>query len=499
MKNMFYLMVLFLMLSGCGKDGNDSNEEAITGDDTETGDDTSYLERDNELEALQRAFVELRFGMFIHFGIRTFTGDDWATPDQDISAFNPTALDAEQWAAAARSANMAFGVLTAKHHDGFALWDSAVSDYDVANTPWKDGAGDVVQEYVDAFRDAGLLPGLYYSIWDTTREVAMGGDGGMAPGERITDEEMAFIKDQIEELLTGYGPIPVLVIDGWSWKAGHMSVPYEEIHEHVKSLQPECLLMDLTHMHDLWDADIVMYEEPKGVWAPENNTLPGSQCTTIGPGNGWFWSADTATSAMSSSVIVNGHLDYLEPLWVNFILNCPPNREGLMDDIIVNRLAQVGEQWSPDESRPPLPDQDIQIRHYVTPVGAEATSGDAINAIDGINDTHYYSVWESDEGLPQSITIDLGEVREGITQLAYVPRYEVPGTPTDEGSITAFKISVSENNETFEEVASGEWEGDAHMKVAPFPPVPARYIRLEALEANGDFAAATEISIGAAE
>jgi alpha-L-fucosidase len=290
--------------------------------------------------------------------------------------------------------------------------------------------------------------------------------------------------------------VPLLLIDGWSWKAGHMSVPFDEIHAHVKSLQPECLLMDLTHMHDLWDADIVMYEEPKGIWAPETNTLPSSQCTTIGPGNGWFWGTQTPGDAMSVTDIVSDHLGYLEPLWVTFILNCPPNREGQMDDIIVERLAEVGELWSPDESRPPLPEQDLQIGHYVTPIGAEATSGDAVNAIDGINDTNYYSVWETDEALPQSITIDLGEVHDGITKLAYVPKYVTPGTPTNEGSITSYRIHVSTDNDTFEEAATGTWEGDEHMKVAAFPPTAARYIRLEALEANGGFAAATEISIG---
>src|ERR1039457_333102 len=80
------------------------------------------------LENLQRRFVDLRFGMFLHFGILTYTGS-WAQDNLDITQFNPTALDPGQWADAAVSANMKFGVLTTRHHDGFALWDSKVSDF----------------------------------------------------------------------------------------------------------------------------------------------------------------------------------------------------------------------------------------------------------------------------------------------------------------------------------------------------------------------------------
>src|SRR6185295_7767023 len=123
------------------------------------------------LEDLQRSFIELRFGMFLHFGILTYTGS-WAQPNLDISMFNPTQLDANQWADAAVSAGVKFGVLTTRHHDGFALWPSSVGNgFNVASTPWKGGQGDVVREYVDAFRAHNLLPGLYYSVWDSTQAV----------------------------------------------------------------------------------------------------------------------------------------------------------------------------------------------------------------------------------------------------------------------------------------------------------------------------------------
>ncbi len=102
---------------------------------------------------LQREFAELRFGGFFHFGIMTFSGAAWATPNQDVSKFNPVDLDCSQWAHAATAAGMKYGILTTKHHDGFCLWNSAFTDYDVASSPWKNGQGDVVREYVDAFRN----------------------------------------------------------------------------------------------------------------------------------------------------------------------------------------------------------------------------------------------------------------------------------------------------------------------------------------------------------
>ena len=125
------------------------------------------------LVGLQRDFVDLRFGMFLHFGILTYTGS-WSKPNLDIKLFNPVGLDPGQWADAAVAARMKYAVLTTHHHDGFALWPSKASDFNVGHIPWRGGNGDVVREYVDAFRSRGLLPGLYYSIWDTTERVAAG-------------------------------------------------------------------------------------------------------------------------------------------------------------------------------------------------------------------------------------------------------------------------------------------------------------------------------------
>ena len=389
---------------------------------------------------------------------------------------------------------MKFGVLTTRHHDGFALWDSKASTFDVGATAWgKNGGRDVVKEYVDAFRSRGLAPGLYYSIWDATQGI--GNDT-----KSVTPAQLAYVKQQLTELLSNYGPIPVLVIDGWSWKTGHHVVPYDEIRELVKSLQPNCILTDHTHMADPWEVDVVNFEEPAGGFAPEGNTYPGNQGNKINAtgGNDWFW-APNIGGLMSLSSIVDDHLKKLEPRWTNFLLNCPPNRDGLLDTAIVDRLKEVGAAWSPDANRPPLPAQTPLIEHPYTPVSASSTSGVAANAIDGLNDTQVHTQWEASGALPQSVTLDLGQLRPDVGMLSYVPHYvgTSGGIGSPDGAITSFGILLSADGTTFTEATSGTWAADGKMKTATFGPAAARFVRLEARAANGNSPVATEITVGA--
>jgi alpha-L-fucosidase len=123
------------------------------------------------LHDLQQQFVDLRFGMFIHFNIPTFMDQDWADPDAPASLFAPKKLDCNQWAAAAKAAHMSYGCLTTKHHSGFCIWDTKTTDYNVMHSPLK---RDVVREYVNAFRAKGLKTFLYYSILDTHHKIRPG-------------------------------------------------------------------------------------------------------------------------------------------------------------------------------------------------------------------------------------------------------------------------------------------------------------------------------------
>lgn len=472
-----------------GRDGSGAEGGAATTTGNTGSGGEFEVEAARPLEEVQRDYIELRFGMFIHFGILTYTGS-WSQANLPIEQFDPTALDPGQWADAAVAAKMKYAVLTTRHHDGFGLWPSAVSDFDVGSIGWQGGQGDVVRQYVDAFRERGLLPGLYYSVWDNTQGTGNG---------PVTREQIDYVKAQLSELLTNYGPIPILVFDGWSWKMGHQAMPYQEIRALVKSLQPNCLMLDHSHLMSPWDADIAAIEEPKGAFAPEDNTAPATQGQKINGsgGNDWFWSPNIG-GLMSVENIVDQHLTLLEARYTNFLLNCPPNREGLLDQAIVDRLTEVGEAWSPNRERPPLPPQGPQNERPYTPVSATATSGTAANAIDGHNDWGFYTLWSTAEALPQSITLDLGQEQPDVGFLGYVPRYVPNNGPSSEGAITSYAIYTSTDNVEFTEAATGEWPADGKMKVATFPAVAARYVRLEALASNGQDIAATEIAVGAA-
>ena len=188
------------------------------------------------LQQLQQQFVDLRFGMFIHFNIPTYMNQDWADPDAKPAIFNPTSVDCDQWAKAAKSANMTYGCLTTKHHSGFCIWDTKTTDYNVMHSPYKK---DVVRQFVDAFRKNGLKVMLYYSILDTHHRLRP---------HKITPAHIKMIKGQLTELLSNYGQIEALIIDGWDapWsRISYDDVPFEEIYHLVKKLQPTCVIMDL--------------------------------------------------------------------------------------------------------------------------------------------------------------------------------------------------------------------------------------------------------------
>jgi alpha-L-fucosidase len=465
------------------------------------------------LDDRKRAFIALEFGIWHHFGILTYTGK-WAQGNLPINDFNPgSTLNPEQWAQAAKSAGAKFGVLTTRHHDGFALWPSKASNFNVGHTTWyaqyggqaaPNDKGDVVQQYVNGYRAEGLLPAFYYSIWDTTQPVS----------GNLNASQVQYLTTQLTELMSNYGPIPLLIIDGWSWMMGHHAAEGWYLHNLIKSLQPDILIVDHEGMRDPYDEDLVMYEEPRGVFSPAGNTWAAVQGQKINAhgGNDWFW-ASNITGYLSVSDIVDTHINTLVPRYTNFILNCPPDNRGLLNDDIVNVLQQVGtyRQAHPAQAPAPLPAQGVHNTNPYFPVSATASSGTAANAIDGRNDIGSYAVWQSTGALPQWVQVDLGAVKSAGF-LGYLPPYEAGSgwnsssgncssqpcaLASTTGLITSYEIDTSVDGTTFAKATAGTWPASGKLQGVSFGPVQARYIRLIALAVNsGTSAAATELEVG---
>jgi len=346
------------------------------------------------LNQLQQKFVDLRFGMFIHYNIPTYTNADWPDPDASPQLFNPKKLDAGQWADAAKSANMSYGCLTTKHHSGFCIWDTKSTDYNVMKSPY---GKDVVKAFTEAFRARGLKVMLYYSILDTHHQLRP---------HQITPEHIEMIKQQITELLTKYGKIEALIIDGWDapWsRISYDDVPFEDIYTLVKSLQPDCLVMDLNGAkypgEGLYYTDIKTYEMGAGQRMNKKNKLmPSLACLPIN--TSWFWKTDfPKVPVRKVNEIVDSLIRPLNNVSCNFILNVAPNRDGLIDANAIASLKAIGHIWKNEGPTATLPALALPVisSNLAINMPAKSSWSDDMNIVDFANDDNYSTSWISNK------------------------------------------------------------------------------------------------------
>jgi len=184
--------------------------------------------------ARQLAWQQMEFYAFVHFGMNTFTNREWGTGTENPKLFNPTEFDPNQWVAACKSAGMTGLILTCKHHDGFCLWPSALTDHCVRNSGWKNGTGDIVREVADACREGGIKFGVYVSPWD--RHETSYGD---------SPTYNRFFVGQLEELLTSYGRVFCVWFDGACGEGPNGSrqvYDWDTYYATIRRLQPDAVI-----------------------------------------------------------------------------------------------------------------------------------------------------------------------------------------------------------------------------------------------------------------
>lgn len=197
------------------------------------------LEEDKRLVSVtpsmrQLTYENMEFFCFIHFTVNTFTGSEWGDGTEKEEIFNPTELDAEQWARTAAEGGMKGLILTCKHHDGFCLWPSKYTEHSIKNSPYKNGKGDIVRETADACKKYGLKFGVYLSPWDRNNE-------SYGKGKEYDD----YYINQLTELLTQYDDIMVIWLDGACGEGPNGKVQrydWQRYYKVMRELQPNAVI-----------------------------------------------------------------------------------------------------------------------------------------------------------------------------------------------------------------------------------------------------------------
>ena len=297
----------------------------------------SNLAVTNNSIVLERAAAHVgrRLGMFLHWGMNTFTGLEWGDGTESPSTFapptNPNMID--NWIASAKAMGATYMVLTTKHHDGFCLWPSAVTNHSLSGAPWytTNGGFNIVQEFVTRCNAAGIAPCLYFSVWDRNYDANNFG----ASAQATTD----FTKAQIGEILS-YGPVNALWTDGWGSRNNYGVNIFAQIYDHIKALQPGCVLIENNHIGDISKSDMAVFEAGVNGSVPSTNIWPGEGTDSISD-MGWFWKSN---ETLKSSAAIISEINTTNSRRCSYLLNCPPNQQGIIPDATAALMSVIGNE-----------------------------------------------------------------------------------------------------------------------------------------------------------
>jgi alpha-L-fucosidase len=316
-------------------------------------------------------FVHDRFGMFIHWGLYAMGArHEWLRHHEQIpnevydskyfARFDPDLYDPNLWAETAARAGMKYFVITTKHHEGFCLWDSKLTDYKAPNTPAK---RDLLRPMVEAYRKQNLRVGLYHSLidWHHPQYII---DPHIGPYRNRTAEERAamnqgrdqaryaeYLHGQTRELLTEYGKIDIMWFDFSYPKEdgsgkGHKDWQSEKLYRMIRKLQPHVMLDDRLDLAGTWDFKTPEQFQPREWVTADGQRVVWEACQTFS--GSWGYHRDEKTWR-DTDELIRTLIDCVSK-GGNLLLNVGPTGRGEFDERVISRLTGIGE-WMRRHSR----------------------------------------------------------------------------------------------------------------------------------------------------
>lgn len=324
----------------------------------------SYTPTPENLKA-REWFSNARYGLFIHWGPFSIPGSgEWVMNNRNIQVkeytrlmnfFNPIKFDAARWVSMTKNSGMKYITLITRHHDGFSLWDTKYSDFNIMNTPYKK---DIVRMLADECHKQGIKLFLYYSLLDWRREdySYWTGNTGHGTGRVVHgkwDDYIQFMKNQLTELLSNYGEIAGIWFDGY-WDqldndnhdnpTPRVDWHFREIYDLIHKLQPQCLVGNNHHITPLPGEDFQMFEKDlpggntTGFGGASVSSLPLETCETIN--NSWGFNI-TDDKHKSEKELIH-YLVKAAGNNANFLLNIGPMPDGDIQPEFIDRLKSIG-------------------------------------------------------------------------------------------------------------------------------------------------------------
>lgn len=307
----------------------------------------------------RKEFAESRFGIFLHWGLYSmFAQGEWYMNNANINAkeyakamnaFYPHRFNAREWVSAFKAAGAKYICFTSRHHEGFSMWNTKYSDYNIMNTPY---GKDIIRQLADECHRQGLKLHLYYSHLDWTREdypAGRTGRGCKRLDKADWNSYYTFMNNQLTELLTNYGEIGAIWFDGW-WDHDEDKPPFnwelEKQYKLIHDIQPGCLIGNNHHTTPFDGEDIQIFERDvpgenkAGLSGQDVSVLPLETCQTM---NG-MWGYKIVDQNYKSTKELIHLLVRTSGKSANLLLNIGPQPDGTLPEMALNRLAEMG-KW----------------------------------------------------------------------------------------------------------------------------------------------------------